>query len=80
MSKHVVLINKKWHPQGAPITVDVTDTDISISQPLDDYLIALAAEIGNPAFILTEASLLSNLRKAALAVNAVMKNETSKVM
>ena len=80
MDKHVVLINKRWSEVGAPVTVDVTSDDISIRMPLDDYLTALVQEVGNPVFTLTRTTLLSQLRSAALRVNAVMKNETSKVM
>jgi hypothetical protein len=70
-SKSVVTVSRKWHePQ---IRVWVSQEEIGMSMWLDDYLKALAKEVGNPATLLTNAQLLRVLQKAAINVETEMK-------
>lgn len=79
MDKHLVVISREWK-SDAPITVDVTSTEIGVSMPLEQFLDALAQETGNPTTLFTIASLRARLEGAALQVCEKMKRETAKVM
>lgn len=69
-----VRISRKWHfPE---IAIKVTNHEIGIEMELADFIRALAAEIGNPAGILTRAQLLAKLEAAAELVTVSMKRET----
>lgn len=78
MNKHAVVISRQW--SGPLIKVDVTAQDIQISMSLAEFLQALAAEVGNPAFILTSDGLRQRLIGAAQRVTDGMKSETARVM
>lgn len=76
-SKHVV-ISRDWH--NPTIKIVVTDDSIGISMPLDDFILAVSEEYGNPAATLTKAKHLAGLRAAAAAVTLSMKHETTRVI
>ena len=78
MQKHAVVVSRQW--QKPEISIDVTDDEIRIAMSLPAFLDALAAEIGNPALVLTQAQLLAKLRAAAEAVVREMKSQTTRVM
>lgn len=77
--KHVVVISREFTP-GAPIKIDVTSEQLSISMTLGDFLDALAEEVGSPVKLLTKAALRSKLAFAAVAVTEAMKRETGRVV
>jgi len=73
-----VVVSRKW---SAPeITAFVTDGAVGAAMALDDYLKALAAEVGNPATLLTVNALAKALAKANYAVLAEMKATTRYVV
>lgn len=70
-----VRISRHWHKPE--ISIKVTNKEIQIELELADFIRALAAEIGNPAGILTRAQLLAKLEAAAEVVTVAMKKETT---
>lgn len=69
MERQLVSVSREWH--NPFIRVDVTEVGIGITMTAEDFLIALAQEVGlNPAAVL----------KAGDAVVAKMKKESAKVM
>lgn len=76
-SKHV-RISREWH--NPTIRIVVTDDSIGISMPLDDFILAMNEEYGNPAATITRAQHLAKLRAAADAVALSMKHETTAVI
>lgn len=73
-----VLISKQWNaPQ---ITVGISENGIRIMMPIDEYINALAKEIGNPIGILTQAQMLTKMRAAATAVQMGMQAVTAEAM
>lgn len=73
--REIVTISRHW---GNPvIKVRVNHEAIGLQIRIDDYLVALVAEIGNPAMMLTQAQLLARLRGAAERVR--MKVQESSV-
>ena len=78
MPKNVLTVSRKWH--APEISHKVTLEGIEISIPLEDYLTALVAEVGNPALILTAKSLQKALDSASLKVVQGIKDETAKVV
>lgn len=78
MENHAVVITREWHNPEITITVD--DRSIGISQTLEDFLKALAAEIGNPAAIFSRSALEKRLIEAATTVTEKMKRETVRVI
>jgi len=76
--KTVVVVSRKWH---APlITAYVTQTEVGVSMALLDFVKALAAEIGNPATLLTNAQLLRVLEAATAKVTTEMKLSSTSVV
>lgn len=72
-----VRISKDWHKPE--ITIEVTDTQLEISMELGDFMKAVAAQVGRPIGILTQAQLLAKLEAAAAAVTTSMKWETKPI-
>jgi hypothetical protein len=73
----VVAISRLW---GAPkIHVWADKYSIGMRIPMDDYLVALAKEMSNPAFVFTRKQLLASLRKASLIVEAGVKQTSARV-
>lgn len=68
--KAQIVLSKKGN---APITVYVIDDTIGMSMLVDDFLAAMAREIGNPALLLTNAQLLSAMQAASVVIQTDMK-------
>lgn len=79
MDKRYVIISRNFIPT-AEINIQVTDLGINVAMGLDDFLQALAKEMGNPAMLLTNQALNKRLVTAATAICESMKAETQKVM
>lgn len=62
-AREVITISRHW--DNPAIKVWVNHEHIGLQVGIDDYLVALAAEIGNPAIVLTRAQLLTRMRAAA---------------
>lgn len=62
-AREVVTISRHW--DNPTIKVWVNREEIGLQVGIDDYLAALAREIGNPATMLTQAQLLARIRAAA---------------
>lgn len=67
MDKQLVVVSRKWHEPF--IRVDVTTVGIGVTMTLEDFVQALAHEVG-----------LETLQAAAERVVAGMKQETSRAM
>lgn len=78
MNKLCVTINRKWN--DAEIQAYCTDAEIGVKMALDDFVKAVAVEMGNPATILTKAQLLAKLQEASAKVQAEMKFQTRHVV
>lgn len=61
------------------ISYSLSADGIAITTSLDDYLLALADEIGNPAAILTKSQLISKLQAASIVVCEKIKKVTAQV-
>lgn len=77
-TKYVVTVSRKWN--SPEILVWVNDTEIGMGMALDDFLVAMTQEIGNPALILTQSGLLAKMRTAAPVVEAEMREKSTLVM
>lgn len=62
-AREVVTISRHW--DNPAIKVWVNHEQIGLQIAIDDYLTALAAEIGNPTTMITQAQLLARMRTAA---------------
>jgi hypothetical protein len=76
--KTVITIGRKWN--NPRIMVWVTDEEIGLGLSLDDFLIALAAEIGNPATLLTSAQMLRRIQASAKSVIETVKEHSAEVL
>lgn len=70
-SKSIVTVSRKRGDMH--IRAWVNDEEIGMSVWLVDYLKALAAEMGNPATLLTNAQLLKRIQEAAIRVESEVK-------
>jgi hypothetical protein len=57
-----IVISRHWHSPA--ITVTVVNDKITLDLAAEDFLIAVAHEMGNPALIMTKAQLIDRLLKA----------------
>jgi hypothetical protein len=73
-----VLVSRRW--DNPNITVAITRADISIAMSVEDFVTALALEVGNPTFLMTTAGLKTALQAAATNVVEGMKAETARVV
>ena len=69
-----VIVSRKWKQPEVTTFVDVEQVGSSIS--LDDYLISLTEEIGNPTMIVSKAALLKRLQDASSVVVIELKKTT----
>ena len=77
-AKSIVVKARKWNnPQ---IIAWVNNESIGMGMNLPDYLNALVTEIGNPAFILTQAQLLAKLQAASTIVEAEMHEKSALIV
>ena len=75
MQKNTLVISRHW--DNPKINVLVTTKGIQIETSLDDFLVALAKEMGNPTMLLTKNMLLSALRGASLEVLEKIKEASA---
>jgi tRNA A37 threonylcarbamoyladenosine synthetase subunit TsaC/SUA5/YrdC len=79
--KGVVTICKIGGPMGrAPIEMWMSSSEVGIRMPLDDFLRALASEVGSPALLMTSKALEKKLMEAADTIVAAMKKETARLV
>lgn len=76
-SKSVVTVSRKWNEPN--IIVWVNNEGIGMGMKLDDYLVALSEEIGNPLLLLTKAQMLQKMRDVTSIVESEMKDATLKI-
>jgi hypothetical protein len=76
--KHSVVISREWN--NPKILISVSSESIGIKMSLEDFLLAVHTEMGNPTFLVTKAALLEKLTLASDKVCAEMKSLTSKVI
>lgn len=69
-----VIVSRKWKEPEITTFVDVEQVGSSIS--LDNYLISLVEEIGNPTMIVSKAALLKRLQDASSVVVIELKKTT----
>lgn len=78
MEKDVVVISREWHNPN--IRMVVNPKGINISMSVDDFIMALAEEVGSPTMILTRVAFLKKLQASSFTVLDGMKRESKKVM
>lgn len=78
MDKTVVFVSRLW--ENPEIKIEVTDKAIGLSVNLEDFLVALGKEVGNPTFLITQQMLAGKLKSAAATVVQQMKAESARGM
>ena len=78
MAKAKVVVSRKW--TDVQIRAFVTDDAVGAEMMLDDFVKALAAEVGNPALLMTRAQLLEKLQKASVVAQWELKDATKFVV
>jgi hypothetical protein len=78
MEKDVVVIGRKWNNPSISMTVNINGIEIVAS--LDDFVVALAQEVGNPMKLMTRAAMLKTLREASDTVVRGLKEETKHII
>ena len=73
-SNSVVIKSRKWNSPN--IIAWVNNEGIGMGMSLDDFLVALSEEIGNPTFVLTKAQMLQKMRAVTPLIESEM-HETS---
>lgn len=76
--KQAVVISRCW--DNPSISIKVTDKEIGIEMNLADFITALAQEVGSPALLFMQQTLLEYMRLASERIIESMKQETAKVM
>jgi len=73
-----IIVSRKWTDSRIAETVEITATadatGIKLTAPLDQFVAALAAQVGNPFALATKAQLHQRLKAAAIVVVQEMKN------
>jgi hypothetical protein len=69
--KEALVIAREWH--NPTVHVWVSDETLGVSIPIDDYLIAMAMELGDP-------TLLEKIKAAHLRVAASAKKYVARVI
>lgn len=76
--KQTLVIAREWtNPQ---IHVWISEETIGMRMSAEDYLKALAEEIGNPTMLVTKAALLEKLQQANSRIISSMKNYSTSVV
>ena len=76
LEKTTVTVSREWH--RPEIVTRVTQKDISLEIDLDDFLVALAEETGNPTLLLTKERLKTRLLECSVKVVNKIKEESRK--
>ena len=69
-----VIVTRKWKEPQITTFVDVEQIGSSMS--LDDYLVSLVEEIGNPTMVVSKSALLKRLQDASSVVVTELKKTT----
>ena len=82
-SKKVVTKSRKWNNPN--ILAWVNDEEVGVAMKLDDFIVALAHEIGDIKLgmltrTLTQAEILAKIQAASVAVEAEMHKKSSTVV
>lgn len=73
-----VTISRKWHNPKIKITVD-TD-GIELCMEIADFVAALKAELGSPAFIIKKKTLAEKIDAGVASIICGIKQESNKVI
>lgn len=73
-----LVIRRQWN--NPVIEVYISKDDIGLKMSLNDFLHALAEEVGNPTFLVTKAGLKKKLLDKADWVLTNVKQETARVV
>ena len=74
----LVTVSRKWNnPQ---IYIDITNEGIELSMSLDDFVVALADEVGSIALTVRDATFRKKLADAAERVVSGIKDESRKAV
>lgn len=74
MDDYKVIISRYWN--NPKINYLVTDKEITMVTQLNDFITALATEVGNPTLLITKAQLEAKLKLASAAVCEKIKEVT----
>lgn len=69
-----VIVARKWKEPEITTFVDVQQVGSSMS--LDDYLVSIVEEIGNPTTIISKSALLKKLQEASSVIIMELKKAT----
>lgn len=70
-----LVISRHWDNPKIAVTID--NEGIALKMLVDDFFKVLAAEIGNPTFIMTEASLVKKMKEAMPKIESKIKETSS---
>lgn len=73
-SKSVVTKSRRWNNPN--IIAWVNNEEIGMGMKLDDFLVALSEEIGNPLFLLTKAQMLQKMRDVTPLIESEMHEKS----
>ena len=77
-NKTVVTVSRLWN--NPHITTTVTNAEISLAMSGDDFIEAMLAELGSPAFVMTQKQLREKFEAAFQKVISGIKEESAKVV
>jgi len=77
-SRTKIIVSRMWAKPN--IEAFVYSDQVGARMDLNDFITAVATEMGNPVIILTRSQLLDKLRSAVEVVSAEMKNATKHVV
>ena len=78
IDKDVVVISREW--ANPEIRIQVNANGIALGISLDDFMAAVADEVGNPTLMLTKAQLATKMQAAKGVVLEKVKAESKRVM
>ena len=78
IDRDVVVISREW--SKPEIKIQVNSNGIALAISLDDFVTALAAEVGSPTLLLTKAQLAAKMDFAKQVVLEKVKQESKQVM
>jgi len=74
IGRSTVTVSRLWGNPEIFVWVDALSLGMRIS--LDDFIVALAKEMGNPTLMITQAQLLARMQTAARVVEATVKESS----
>lgn len=76
--KMVVLVSKRW--DNPTITVGIAPEGLTMQMTLDEFITALALEVGSPAMLFSQEKLRQKLQEAADKIRFEMQAATAPAM